>query len=102
LNFQVLRPSGGIVAEIQRTASYVRQGSQHSLDEQQVLRSLQHRTGVESPDFTNQIWELLKTPQTAKSLARALSVDEQSRLHQIEDVLEQLFDAELIEVAPDS
>lgn len=94
------------MAQIQASASYVRHGLRQKLDEQQVLRSLQHRSGFESPAATQQIWELLATPQTVRSLARALAsttrLDEQRCAHEVEDVLVQLFDADLIEISPDS
>ncbi|MET0986604.1 MAG: PqqD family protein [Steroidobacteraceae bacterium] len=97
---------GGAVAQIQVSASYVRHGLRQKLDEQHVLRSLQHRIGFESPAAAEQIWTLLATPQTVRSLARSLAastkLDEQRCAQEVEDVLAQLFDADLIEVSPDS
>jgi hypothetical protein len=95
------------VAEIRSSASYVRHSAQHSrIDQEQVLRSLQHRGEFDEPDSARKIWELLETPQTVASITRALGHDadgeSQRYAHQVEDVLEQLFEADLIELSPDS
>lgn len=94
------------MAEIRSSASYVRQERPQRLEEQQILRSLHHRSGFDSPEATEQIWHLLETPQTVKSIARVLArctqLDEARCEHKVEDVLSQLFDADLIEIAPDT
>jgi hypothetical protein len=54
-----------------------------------------------------QVWALLQTPQTVESLHRAASARAESRATRvsrtnIEMMLEQLLDADLIELSPDS
>lgn len=95
------------MAEIRSSASYVRHSVQHSrIDQEQVLRALQHRSEFDQPDSTAKIWELLETPQTVASITRALgrdtNLDPQRCAHQVEDLLEQLFEADLIELSPDT
>lgn len=94
------------MVEIRNSASYVRHEPRRQLDAEQVLVSLQNRTGVRPADHTAEIWELLETPQTVHTIARVLADrtqrDAASCRDDVEDVLELLFDADLIEVAPDS
>jgi hypothetical protein len=94
------------MTEIRSSASYVRHEPRRQLDREQVLRSLRHRTGFQPVASTAAIWELLETPQTVHSLARALASRTDQQLDACEgevlDVLDQLYEADLIEVAPDS
>lgn len=94
------------MADIRSSASYVRHEPRRQLDREQVLQSLHHRMGRQPVPSTAAIWDLLETPQTVRSLARALA----SRTHrqldacegEVVEVLGQLYEADLIEVAPDS
>ncbi len=94
------------MAEIRRTASYVRHEPPRQLQREQVLRSLHRHTGVEPAGSTADIWELLETPQTVQSLARALATHTHQQAEACEgevmEVLAQLYDADLIEIAPDT
>ena len=49
-----------------------------------------------------QVWELLETPQTVESLHRAASRETQADRLYIEETLERLLDADLIELSADS
>lgn len=88
------------MAEILPSASYVR--SSKSLrdpsTEQAVIASLARGAALEDED-ANQIWDLLKTPQTLDSLCRSLGSESEAP---IRAVLETLVDEDLIEVSPDS
>lgn len=52
----------------------------------------------------HEIWDLLKTPHTAKSLCRALAASRDARveLAEMTRLLDDLHNRELIEVSPDS
>lgn len=94
------------MAEIRTSASYVRHEPRRQLHREQVLRSLHHRIGFEPAQSTAEIWELLETPHTVQSLARALATHTKQQAEvcegEVVEVLAQLYDADLIEIAPDS
>jgi hypothetical protein len=87
------------VAEIRSSASYVRHEPRRELDREEALRSLQQHAGATPTAKTGEIWDLLATPQTVLSIARALGATDSN---EVKDVLALLYDAELIEVAPDT
>ena len=58
--------------------------------------------GLHSFPHHERMWDLLETPQTIKSLQRAVEPDAQLDLAQIEELMARLLDSDLIELSPDS
>jgi hypothetical protein len=85
---------------VSTSAAYIRKGE--SSDE-----PAQRMSDLRGAVIEEQVWALLKTPQTVESLQRAVSrsTDGNEALSDrgyIERMLKRLIDADLIELSPDS
>ena len=85
---------------VSTSAAYIRKGES---SDQQSQRMADMRGAV----IEEQVWALLKTPQTVESLQRAVSrsadgTEAHADRGYIERMLKRLIDADLIELSPDS
>jgi hypothetical protein len=88
------------MTEVSTSAAYIRKAN---LSDQPTQRVADMRGAV----IEEQVWALLKTPQTVESLQRAVSRsadgnDAVADRGYIERMLRRLLDADLIELSPDS
>jgi hypothetical protein len=88
------------MTHVSTSAAYIRKGE---FADQPALRVADMRGAV----IEEQVWALLKTPQTVESLQRAVSrsadgPEAQADRSYIERMLKRLINADLIELSPDS
>jgi hypothetical protein len=81
------------MTQLSTSAAYVRKNAARD----RALRA----AGMSGSEI-EEVWELLETPQTVVSLQRAAGEKAKIQSGDIEEILERLLDADLIELSPDS
>ena len=86
------------------SAAYIRKDK---IANEPALRGALRAAGMFGSGVDEEVWELLETPQTVVSLQRATRLNivggvMQPNSEHIEDMLQRLLDADLIELSPDS